>query len=92
MPRHVLAAFLAAALLGAGCGEGDTEPTSGGAPAITTGDEPYENGAADGSGADGEEEKADRGGIAAGPDNKEPGDRPFGDPEQQPPRSAEDDR
>jgi hypothetical protein len=91
MPRHVLAALLAAALL-AGCGEGDPEPTSGGAPSITTGDQPYENGAADGSGADGEEAKADRGGIAAGPDTKEPGDSPFGDPEQKPPRSTEDDR
>ena len=91
MPRHVLAALLAAAALAAGCGEDDPKPTSGGAPAITSG-QPYETGGADGSGADGKEEKADRGGIAAGPDNKEPGDSPFGDEEQKPPRSAEDDR
>ena len=85
MPRHLLAALFAAAVLAAGCGEGDPEPTSGGAPAITTG-QPYELGGADGSGADGQEEPAPRGGIAAGPDTREPGDSPDGDRPTKPPR------
>ncbi len=85
MQRHLVAALLAVALLGAGCGEEDPEPSGGGAPAVTSG-EPYELGGADGSGADGSEENAPRGGIAAGPDTKEPGDQPFGDSAQKPPR------
>lgn len=85
MQRHLVAALLAVALLAAGCGEGDPEPSSGGAPAVTSGSA-YELGGADGSGADGLEEDAARGGIAAGPDTKEPGDQPFGDSEQKPPR------
>jgi hypothetical protein len=84
MPRHVLtAALLALALIAGGCGEDEPEMTEGGAPALTVGGEPYENGAADGSGADGEEEPAPRGGISAGPDTKEPGDDPDGDDDQQ---------
>ena len=90
MPRLLLAA-LAAALLAAGCGEGDPKRTSGGAPAITTGDA-YELGGKDGSGADGEEARSPRGGIAAGPDTKEPADEPFGDSDQKPPRNTSDDR
>ena len=85
MPRHALAVLFAAALLAGGCGEEDPEPSGGGAPAVTSG-APYELGGADGSGADGEETRAPRGGIAAGPDTKEPGDRPFGDGEFKPPR------
>ena len=85
MPRHALALMLAAVLVAGGCGEEDPEPSSGGAPAVTSG-APYELGGADGSGADGEEADAPRGGIAAGPDTKEPGDRPGGDGEYQPPR------
>ena len=77
--------LLALALVGAGCGEEEPETSSGGAPAITSG-APYELGGADGSGADGEEENAERGGIAAGPDTREPGDRPDGDSEFKPPR------
>lgn len=91
MPRHLLAALIAAALLGAGCGGEDPEPSGGGAPAVTTG-KAYELGGADGSGADGAEGRAPRGGVAAGPDTKEPGDQPFGDAEQKPPRSLSDDR
>ncbi|HEV2814831.1 MAG TPA: hypothetical protein VGW10_16365 [Solirubrobacteraceae bacterium] len=91
MPRHLLAALLAAALFAVGCGEEDPEPTSGGAPAVTSGT-PYELGGADGSGADGEEKDAPRGGIAAGPDTKEPGDQPNGDGQQAPPRNLDDDR
>ena len=85
MPRHLLAALFTVALVAAGCGEGDPERTRGGAPAITSG-EPYELGGADGSGADGEEERAPRGGIAAGPDTREPGDSPYGDSPIKPPR------
>lgn len=85
MPRHLLAALLAAGLLAAGCGDAEPETSSGGAPAVTSG-APYELGGADGSGADGEEKEAARGGIAAGPDTKEPGDRPSGDSEFKPPR------
>ena len=91
VPRPLAAALLAAALLGAGCGDEEPEPTTGGAPAVTSG-APYELGGADGSGADGSEEDAPRGGVAAGPDTKEPGDQPFGDAEQKPPRGTSDDR
>ena len=93
MPRHALlaalAAALAAALLAAGCGEKEPKTSSGGAPAITTG-EPYELGGADGSGADGEERKAPLGGVASGPDTREPGDRDDGDSEFKPPRDSSD--
>ena len=89
MPRHVLAPLaaplLGLALLAGGCGDEEPKPSSGGAPAITV-EQAYELGGADGSGADGKEEKADRGGIAAGPDTKEPGDKPDGDSEFKPPR------
>ncbi|HEV3002730.1 MAG TPA: hypothetical protein VGW75_18480 [Solirubrobacteraceae bacterium] len=91
MPRRVSAALLAAALLAAGCGGENPEPSSGGAPAVTSG-RAYELGGADGSGADGYEKRAPRGGIAAGQDTEEPGDQPFGDAEQKPPRSLDDDR
>lgn len=84
MPRHLLAALLAAGLLAAGCGEGEPEASEGGAPAVTV-VEPYELGGADGSGADGTEDTAPRGGIAAGPDTTEPGDNPDGDSEFTPP-------
>ncbi|HEX2085083.1 MAG TPA: hypothetical protein VHF89_05330 [Solirubrobacteraceae bacterium] len=84
MPRHVLAALAAAALLG-GCGSEDPDPTTGGAPAVTSG-QAYESGGADGSGADGSEDTTPRGGVAAGPDTREPGDTPFGDAEFKPPR------
>ena len=84
MPRHVLtAALLALALVAGGCGEDEAETTEGGAPAVTVGGEAFERGAADGSGADGLEEDAPRGGIAGGPDTKEPGDDPDGDDDQQ---------
>ena len=85
MPHGVSAALLTLALLAAGCGSEDPKPTSGGAPAVTSG-EPYELGGADGSGADGAEQDAPRGGISAGPDTREPGDRPSGDSEFKPPR------
>ncbi len=85
MPRHLLAALTTAALIGAGCGSEEPRQTSGGAPAVTSG-EPYELGGADGSGADGTEETAPRGGVSAGPDTKEPGDRPDGDSQFKPPR------
>ena len=89
MSRHVLAALLSAAALAAGCGEEEPEPSSGGAPAVTSG-EAYELGGADGSGADGLEERAPRGGVAAGPDTREPGDREYCDSEFKPPRDAGD--
>ena len=85
MTRHLLATLLAAAVLGvAGCGDEDPEPSIGGAPAVTIGDQPYEDGGADGSGADGAEKANPRGGIAGGHDEPEPTDRPDGDeqPEQ----------
>jgi hypothetical protein len=85
MSRHFSAVLVAIALLAAGCGSEDPEPSSGGAPAVTSGGA-YELGGADGSGADGLEEDAPRGGIAAGPDTREPGDRPDGDSEFKPPR------
>ena len=86
MSRRFFAFFTVTALLGAGCGSDKPERSTGGAPAVTVGERAYENGGADGSGADGEEERAPRGGIAAGPDTAEPGDRPYGDAEFKPPR------
>ena len=85
MPRHLLAALLATGLVAVGCGDEEPDASSGGAPAVTSG-LPYELGGADGSGADGLEERAPRGGIAAGPDTKEPGDTPDGDREFKVPR------
>jgi hypothetical protein len=89
MSRHFFAVLIATALLGSGCGSEEPEPSSGGAPAVTSG-EAYERGGADGSGADGEERDAPRGGVAAGPDTEEPGDRPDGDSEFKPPRDSGD--
>ena len=84
MPRHVVtAALLALALVAGGCAGEEPEMTEGGAPAVTVGGKSFELGAADGSGADGEEKDAPRGGIAGGPDTKEPGDDPDGDDDQQ---------
>jgi len=85
MSHHLLAALVTIALLAAGCGSEDPKPSGGGAPAVTSG-EPYELGGADGSGADGEEKDAPRGGISAGQDTKEPDDRRGGDTELEPPR------
>jgi hypothetical protein len=81
MPRHRdVAALLAVVLLGvAGCGSDDRDPSRGGAPAVTVGDQPYELGGGDGSGADGDEDRDERGGIAGGPDTPSPIDRPGGD-------------
>jgi hypothetical protein len=81
--RHFLAALVTLAFLAGGCGSQDPDPSSGGAPAVTIGDVPYEDGGADGSGADGKETDAARGGIAGGPDTKEPGDDADGDDDQQ---------
>jgi hypothetical protein len=89
MSRHFSALLAVLALVVAGCGEGEPEPSSGGAPAVTSGNA-YELGGADGSGADGLERDAPRGGIAAGPDTEEPGDRPDGDSEFKPPRDSGD--
>ena len=74
----VVLTMLSGLLLFGGCGEKDPDPSSGGAPAVTSG-EAYELGGADGSGADGKEADEPRGGIAAGPDTKEPGDDEDGD-------------
>ena len=87
MSRHALAALLALALLAGGCGSEDPDPSSGGAPAVTSGDA-FELGGADGSGADGEERDAPRGGIAAGPDTREPGDSKGADEQFGPPRGG----
>ena len=90
MPRHLVTALLALALLAGGCGSKDPEPSEGGAPAVTSG-QAFELGGADGSGADGEEKDSPRGGIAAGPDTREPGDTEYGDSRQAPPRNLGDD-
>lgn len=84
MTRPTLAALLAATALLVGCG-GDSEPETSASPDAVPGitapgaDSDYENGGADGSGADGREAAEDRGGIAAGPDTPAPGDRPGAD-------------
>jgi hypothetical protein len=82
--RPALAALLFATALLAGCGGDEKAVTSASpdaAPAITVPgtDWTYENGGADGSGADGREASDARGGIAAGPDTPAPGDRPGAD-------------
>ena len=67
-----VAAVVAACTGAAGCGGEDVEPIpASGAPAVTApGTEiPYENGGADGSGADGRREREERGGVAAGKDS-----------------------
>jgi hypothetical protein len=92
LPVTAIALVLAAAF--AGCGE-EIEPVSGeGAPAITSPGTtiPYENGGADGSGADGSERTAARGGIAAGHDTKEPGTDVDADNEFAPPRNESEQR
>jgi hypothetical protein len=78
----------------AGCG-GDggktvTEASPGQEPGITTPNSgrQYENGGADGSGADGTESSEPRGGIAAGPDSPSPGDREGADSQFSPPRGG----
>jgi hypothetical protein len=78
----------------AGCGE-DVDPVRGDdAPAITAPGTtiPYESGGADGSGADGSEQTNPRGGIAAGPDTKEPGTDVDADTEFSPPRNEQEQR
>ena len=92
--RSVLSA-LAASVLAAGCGGGDAETTTqaspGDVPGITTprSEREYENGGADGSGADGVEAEEQRGGIAAGSDHKEPGDSEGADTRHSPPRGGQ---
>jgi hypothetical protein len=70
--RVIAVAAVVAACTGAvGCGGEDVEPIpASNAPSVTSpGTEiPYESGGADGSGADGERKKEDRGGVAAGHD------------------------
>ena len=89
--RHIALTVVVAALAApaAGCGE-EVEPLRGeDAPAITSPGTtiPYENGGADGSGADGREANADRGGVAAGHDTKEPGTDVDADTQLSPPRN-----
>ena len=92
--RRVLLSLLAAgALAGAGCGGDEkttTEASPGPQPGVTTpeSDKQYENGGADGSGADGSESATPRGGIAAGPDSPSPGDREGADSQFSPPRGG----
>ena len=89
--RHIALSALVVAALAAGCG-GDTKPIRGeDAPAITSPGTtiPYENGGADGSGADGREASAERGGVAAGHDTKEPGTDVDADTQLSPPRNAQ---
>ena len=91
--RFLLFALVASALAVAGCGGSDktvTQASPGDVPGITTegSERAYELGADDGSGADGEESPADRGGIAGGPDTKEPGDSEGADEQFSPPRGG----
>jgi hypothetical protein len=65
--------ILVSVLCLAGCGDDVPDrPVDRGTPAVTTGGMAYENGGADGSGADGRESPNARGGIAGGPDDKSP--------------------
>lgn len=72
----------------AGCGQSVPDrPVNRDIPGVVVGGRQYENGGADGSGADGKEVDAPRGGIAAGPDNREPGESKLGDESTKPPAS-----
>lgn len=92
LPRRPLLCLLAAGAI-AGCGGEDetaTQASPGDVPALTTPNSgrEYENGGADGSGADGREEPEQRGGIAAGADTREPGDSEGADTQFKPPRGG----
>ena len=92
--RRAVLCVLAASALAAGCGGSDettTQASPGDVPGITTpgSEREYENGGADGSGADGAETAEPRGGIAAGPDHKEPGDAEGADTRFSPPRGGQ---
>jgi hypothetical protein len=95
LPHAAIALVLAAAAAPlSGCGD-EPEPIRGEeAPAITSPGTtiPYENGGADGSGADGSEQTNDRGGIAGGRDTKEPGTDVDADKELSPPRNEQEQR
>lgn len=92
--RPLVSGLALSALAIAGCGGDDTktvtEASPGDQPGITTPNSgrAYENGGADGSGADGVEEPEQRGGIAAGPDSPEPGDQKGADSQFKPPRGG----
>ena len=91
LPATAIALAIAAAAPLAGCGD-EAEPIRGEeAPAITAPGTtfPYENGGADGSGADGREQPDPRGGIAAGHDTTEPGTDVDADTEFSPPRNEQ---
>jgi hypothetical protein len=91
MPHRVPLIALLAAAVAAGCGGQSIQPIRGDdAPAITVPNAglPYEGGGADGSGADGTEKVERRGGIAAGPDSREPGDSQGADTTLKPPRAG----
>lgn len=92
--RPLVSVLALGALAIAGCGGDDTktvtEASPGDQPGITTPNSgrEYENGGADGSGADGVEEPEQRGGIAAGADSPEPGDQKGADSQFKPPRGG----
>lgn len=64
--------MVVAGLAGCGASVPDREVVRA-TPGVTVGGRPYQDGGADGSGADGKNITAPRGGIAGGPDSKEPG-------------------
>lgn len=92
--RSLVPVLALAALAVAGCGGEDTktvtEASPGDQPGLTTPNtgREYENGGADGSGADGTESPESRGGIAAGPDSPDPGDDEGADSQFSPPRGG----
>ena len=92
--RSLLSVLALSALIGAGCGGDDTktvtEASPGDQPGVTTpnSDRQYENGGADGSGADGTESPEARGGIAAGPDSPDPAESEGADSQFSPPRGG----
>lgn len=72
MRRSLLLLLIVAGLAGCGNDVPDREVVRA-TPGVTVGGRAYEDGGADGSGADGQDADAARGGIAGGPDNREPG-------------------
>ena len=85
MRSLVLPVLVLAAAVAGGCGDDVPDlPVQRDTPAVTAPgtDRAYEQGGADGSGADGSEKRNRRGGVAAGPDIPGPNQGPRGESDE----------